>query len=194
MASYLGNREYELISAMQKFIRRSMEREAGRAFFELATSGGTFRIALNRLKVIAHEDVGMGDPDSALYALRCIDDAADWHSRGNDAWRLAAANAILALARARGSRVAEHFQAAVRGQNAQEGGVVVPDYALDMHTRRGKKMGRGLEHFFTEAAKMEPSDLDPTYQEEAQEVDRSGILNRPKANNRDSQDGGPSLF
>ena len=31
-----------------------------------------------------------------------------------------------------------------------------PDYALDMHTMKGKAMGRGLDHFREEGAKLVP--------------------------------------
>jgi hypothetical protein len=30
----------------------------------------------------------------------------------------------------------------------------IPDYALDMHTMKGKAMGRGLDHFRKEGAKL----------------------------------------
>ena len=32
----------------------------------------------------------------------------------------------------------------------------IPDYALDMHTMKGKAMGRGLDHFRSEGAKLVP--------------------------------------
>ena len=32
----------------------------------------------------------------------------------------------------------------------------IPGYALDMHTMKGKAMGRGLEHFRSEGAKLVP--------------------------------------
>jgi hypothetical protein len=36
--------------------------------------------------------------------------------------------------------------------------VGIPDYALDKHTSRGKKMGRGLKHFIEEGAKLNNTD------------------------------------
>ena len=33
---------------------------------------------------------------------------------------------------------------------------VIPDYALDLHTRRGQEMGRGLRHFLLEGAQVAP--------------------------------------
>jgi len=35
-------------------------------------------------------------------------------------------------------------------------GPVIPDYALDMHTADGKKLGRGLRHFLEEGAQVAP--------------------------------------
>jgi len=32
----------------------------------------------------------------------------------------------------------------------------IPDYALDMHTRRGAGMGRGFDHFLKEASRVHP--------------------------------------
>ena len=32
----------------------------------------------------------------------------------------------------------------------------MPDYALDMHTRRGREMGRDVYHFLTEASRVIP--------------------------------------
>ena len=30
----------------------------------------------------------------------------------------------------------------------------IPDWAFDMHTRRGKSMGRGLDYFYSESCKI----------------------------------------
>ena len=37
----------------------------------------------------------------------------------------------------------------------------IPDYALDMHTMKGKAMGRGLNHFREEGAKLIPEPTEP---------------------------------
>ena len=33
---------------------------------------------------------------------------------------------------------------------------VIPDWALDQHTTEGRRMGRGLDHFRSEGAKLVP--------------------------------------
>ena len=44
----------------------------------------------------------------------------------------------------------------------------IPDYALDMHTMKGKAIGRGLDHFRKEGAKlMPPPTGDDPYEAEA---------------------------
>jgi hypothetical protein len=44
----------------------------------------------------------------------------------------------------------------------------IPDYALDMHTMKGKAMGRGLDHFRKEGAMLIPEPTEPDlYVEEA---------------------------
>ena len=44
----------------------------------------------------------------------------------------------------------------------------IPDYARDMHTMKGKAMGRGLDHFRSEGAKLIPPPTgDDEYEAEA---------------------------
>ena len=44
----------------------------------------------------------------------------------------------------------------------------IPDYALDMHTMKGKAMGRDLKHFRSEGAKLVPPPIaDDPYENEA---------------------------
>lgn len=173
MSFQMSERTWELISAMQKFVRRGMELDAGQAFFELSDTGA-HHIAVNRLKVIAHEDVGLGDAAACLLALRAIDDCQAWYAKKNGAWRLAISNAILALCRAKKSRESDHYQAAVRGANVA-GRVEIPDYALDKHTRRGKAKGRGLDHFRKEGTLLNPEHHDH-YEDAAYEAWESGKL------------------
>lgn len=43
---------------------------------------------------------------------------------------------------------------------------VIPDIALDKHTKRGRKMDRGSKHFFEEATKVIPKlEVDNNYRE-----------------------------
>ena len=116
-----------------------------------------------------------------MFALRACDDAKEWYAKRNGAWRLAASNAILALAEAWKTRKSDHFQAAMRGRN-MKAPPAVPDWALDKHTRKGKEMGRGFEHFKTVGSHLEGERDEDPWREEAFRVWESGVLDGPPMN------------
>lgn len=176
----LPDRFYETISAMQKSVRRGMEVEAGRYFFEMAEAG-FYSLAVNRLRVIAYEDVGLSDSQAVMFVETALQQASAWYKGKNGAWRLAASNAILALCRAQKTRLADHFTAVCLGRNA-ENLLEIPDYALDKHTRKGRMMGRGLDHFRQEGALLtNRANIPDPYEEEAYAVWNSGILEKAPA-------------
>ena len=83
--------------------------------------------------------------------------------------RLMVGNAIRLMCRAPKSRAGCHFGAAIGLRSMLEDfAPEIPDYALDMHTLKGKAMGRGLDHFRREGAKLvpPPTGRDP-YEDEA---------------------------
>ena len=43
----------------------------------------------------------------------------------------------------------------------------IPDFALDMHTIKGKEMGSGLDHFRKEGAKLVPEPTADPYEDDA---------------------------
>jgi hypothetical protein len=78
-------------------------------------------------------------------------------------------NAIRMMCRAPKSRAGCHFSSAIGLRETLEKFVpTVPDFGTDMHTLKGRKMGRGLAHFRAEGAKLvpPPTDDDP-YEAEA---------------------------
>jgi replication-associated recombination protein RarA len=170
------NMLYERMSAMQKCIRRSMVDDAGFWFFAMCEEGFT-KAALNRLRIIAHEDIGTAAIPELMFALRCIDDAVMMFEAKNDGWRLPAANAVMTLAQCPKSRAADTFQCVCRGRYIQNRNKEIPDFAYDKHTRKGRKMGRGFDHFFKEGAKLVPEYHDP-WEKEAITYWMSGIFDK----------------
>ena len=82
---------------------------------------------------------------------------------------MAVGNAIRMMCRAPKSRAGDHFEAAIGLASLLEGKKpTIPDWAHDMHTATGKRMGRGVEHFRTEGTKLVPAPkaADP-YEDEA---------------------------
>ena len=66
-------------------------------------------------------------------------------------------NAIRMMCRSPKSRAGCHFAAAIGLRSMLEDfAPTIPDYALDQHTLKGKAMGRGLDHFRSEGAKLIP--------------------------------------
>ena len=71
--------------------------------------------------------------------------------------RLMIGNAIRMVCRSPKSRAGCHFAAVIGLREQIEGFVpTVPDFANDMHTVEGKHMGRGLDHFRKEGARLIP--------------------------------------
>ena len=165
---------FECMSAMQKCIRRGLEREAMEFACELGhTTKGFATIVTNRLQVISHEDVGIGDPAIIPLVRACCEQARQFYSPkdvGN--WRMMIGSAIRAMARAPKSREGDHFHAAVGLRHQLLDKVPeIPDWALDAHTARGRKLGRGLDYFRAESTRLEPAPEQPDpYEAEAYEM------------------------
>jgi replication-associated recombination protein RarA len=145
------------LSAMQKSIRRGLEKEAMEFAVELMHSGKGFHsMVCNRLEVTCHEDL------DTLAASR------ERYSKSIGKARLMVGNAIRAMGRSPKSRAGCHFAAAIGPRSMLEGyAPEIPDWARDMHTMKGKAMGRGLNHFREEGAKLipEPTESDPFIEE-----------------------------
>jgi hypothetical protein len=78
-------------------------------------------------------------------------------------------SAIRLMCRARKSREGDHFAAAIGLRSLLEGfAPTIPDWANDQHTLAGCKLGRGLDHFRKEGAKLiPPPTADDAYEDEA---------------------------
>jgi replication-associated recombination protein RarA len=166
-----GHDPFWCISAMQKCIRRSLEREAMEYAAELLASSKAFcTMACNRLQVISHEDIDcIHNPEVVTFvATACEQARAMW--KEDFVWTslMFVGNAIRMMARAQKSREGDHFQAAV-GLPIVEGmrKLEFPDWAHDMHTSKGKKLGRGLDHFREVATQLVPDVEGDEYEDEA---------------------------
>jgi replication-associated recombination protein RarA len=158
------------LSAMQKCIRRGMEREAMQFAVELMHTSKQFHtMVCNRLEIISHEDIDTGaDPIIVLFVKAAMDQARAWYDPDKlGKSRMAIGNAIRVMARAQKSREGDHFQVAVGLRSELEGFVpTIPDWAYDMHTIEGQKRGRGLDHFRQEGALLDSRPEQPDRYEE----------------------------
>ncbi|MBI4331419.1 MAG: hypothetical protein HY673_09080 [Chloroflexi bacterium] len=142
----------EVASSLQKAIRRANEADALYWAVELDISGfGEY--LWKRLRVMSSEDIGLAEPmmPSAIRAL--YDSWSELHKKKDPGERLFIIHAVLLLVRARKSRLVDNCLIASYGNHPA--GKAIPDYALDKHTLKGKKLGRGFNHFFEVGARLE---------------------------------------
>jgi hypothetical protein len=151
----------EVASALQKSIRRGLENDALHWATELDLAGQAAH-AWKRLKIIACEDVGLGDPLAVvvIHALSELwvdlkkTETADRHPQ-----RLPFIQAVRYLALAPKSRTNDNalvtFYLGTRDSRA------IPDYALDRHTAAGRRRGRGWQHFHDTASHIENPSGEP---------------------------------
>lgn len=144
---------FEAMSAMQKAIRRNEMETA--YYFALKIEEFNPLMLWNRLQVIVSEDIGNANPSlpSTFDTLR------NWYYKEMDAGKsgvLQLAHIISLMATGPKSRDSDNLASYVYNRVYYEGDYMpVPDYAFDKHTLKGKMMGRGREHFWTEAVKLD---------------------------------------
>ena len=163
-----GYKYDETISALQKMIRRGDEVEAMYWAIELEEH---FNTALwDRLEVISHEDIGITSMEVIVFVRTCKQQYMEFLSKESGSRRLMLSNAILALCRARKTRVADHFNISCYRRLPEERREI-PDVAKDVHTRIGETLSRGWDHFFENGTILKeglPLDSDP-YRESAED-------------------------
>ncbi len=158
----------EVISSLQKEIRRGNTENAALLAYEmLSTSAEMEEYLWGRLQVISVEDVGYGN----LNAPILIETLYQMHfriARPRGDRYLFAIHAVRVLCQSQKERGSDDLNNWVNQAIEQKGVLpVIPDYAIDMHTRRGQEMGRDYFHFLMEASKVMPEmpDRDFTYRD-----------------------------
>ncbi len=147
----------EVISALQKSIRRGLTDNALLLAWEMyATSPEMEEMLWSRLVVISVEGVGLGNPNAPVL----IETLFGMHKRyprpQHDRF-LFAAHAIRVMASGPKDRTTDDMvnwakNAIALGEALPE----IPDFALDMHTRRGQELGRDYRWFVEEASRVAP--------------------------------------
>jgi replication-associated recombination protein RarA len=165
-----GHESAEVVSALQKCIRRGQVDQALHWAVELDRSGyGAW--CWKRLRIICSEDVGPAWPEGPATIDALYRTWLDLRKKADDKqapWRLQLVHAVYLLASAPKSRVVDwalitHYAADAPKRD-------IPDVALDKHTARGKRLKRGWSHFFdagTVLSPHAPQDLEADYRERA---------------------------
>jgi replication-associated recombination protein RarA len=165
-----GYDHYELLSALQKSIRRGLEYEAVHFAVELEEFNPT--MLWNRLRLMACEDVGPANPLMPVFIDVMQKNYLTEKSKlGENSYKLYLVNAVVCLCFSQKSRISDDLLNVVYMEREKEGKTLpIPEYALDKHTARGKAMGKGIEDFFAEGNKLENEAFSNHYTERAKEL------------------------
>jgi replication-associated recombination protein RarA len=135
---------------MQKCIRRGLEEEALFWATELDLAGyGAY--VWKRLQIIASEDIGLADANVCVQVRALYENWVEQRKnapqeRRNVTGRIFLVHAILICARSMKSRMVD--TATITMYEAERPQREIPDFALDMHTSKGRGAMRGVDHFF----------------------------------------------
>lgn len=156
----------ELISALQKSIRRGLVENAVLVAYELYASGEDCEDQVwRRLEIISVEDIGMGRPEAPVI-VRTLDEFRQRAARESPDRLIYLVHAVRLLALSPKDRTSDEM--ATWARRAVGDGTARPEVSddfLDMHTRRGQAMGRDFRHWFTKGAVVanEVPNRDTTY-------------------------------
>tara|TARA_Y100000310_G_C20642558_1_gene794781 strand:+ start:450 stop:1079 length:630 start_codon:yes stop_codon:yes gene_type:complete len=145
---------FEVSSSFQKSIRRGLEEDAMYWATEFIESG--FETYLwKRMFIMVSEDVGLANANlpnqfqSLHYSYNLLKKAKARE------YKLPIYHCILLLVRSKKSRLIDWASGRFQdGYYFRENDKEIPDYALDMHTRRGKSFGKGIVDFFQSGCKL----------------------------------------
>lgn len=146
---------FEVSSAMQKAIRRADAAVAGYFALELWTSGYRDYVWKRLFTISAEDCYGVITKEiEALWQGHELVNKGSKKPKG----RIFVSKAVILLCECRKCRDADHLQNFIYDkllidadewlEDVRQNPIPIPSYTFDVHTRRGKKMGRTKEEFF----------------------------------------------
>ena len=146
----------EIISCLQKSIRRAMVEEACQYAYELYVSGPVFLEKMwRRLLTISVEDIGFGNLNAAVQVNTMNEMRKNFPYDDGDQ-PMYFIHAIRILCESEKDRSSDYLKNIIIKEAAMGKKPEILDVALDKHTKRGQEMGRGSKHFFEEGTKVIP--------------------------------------
>lgn len=159
----------EIISMLQKSIRRGLEHNALCAAYEMYITSPQFEDKMwRRLLSISVEDIGFGDVHAPelIYTLYCMRKEFLYQDGDRPMFFV---HAIRYLCRQKKERSSDNIKNMVIKDFAHGRTLQVPEYAYDLHTRKGREMGKTELDFLTDSSKVIPQlegeDIKKIYQE-----------------------------
>ena len=157
----------ELVSCLQKSIRRADHETACRAAYEMYITSEQFEDKMwRRLNAISVEDIGFGNPyaPSVVHTLDCIRKKFPYSDGDRPLFFVQAIRFLCAQKKERSS---DCLKGIIQNEFYYGYKLEIPDYAYDMHTGKGRAMGRDIVDFLDIRSKVTPlvEDYDPTYEQ-----------------------------
>ena len=144
-----------VISALQKSIRRGLTEEAVAVAYEMYITSEQFEDQLwRRLQAISVEDVGFGDL-SAPVLINALNQMRQNFPYTDGDRPIFFVHAIRYLAAAKKDRTSDNLKNIIKTEFQYGRQPIIPDFALDMHTEKGRAMGRDFKHFLAEGSRVE---------------------------------------
>lgn len=146
---------FEASSAFQKAIRRCDEDQALFWMAEFYDSGKA-EYLWKRMMIMTAEDIGLAEPSMHTH-IRELYQSFQWMLEKNDkkkSERLFLTQAVLMMVRCRKSRLVD-WALNVAWDAHFETEMDIPDYAIDIHSRKGKAMGKTINNFLNEGSHLE---------------------------------------
>lgn len=146
----------EVTSSLQKCIRRGQEDLA--LFFAFELGEGYDDYLWRRLMVIASEDIGIADNFAAVLVQSLYQSAQVLNAKEKNKLKdyLQISHAVLYMCRTPKTRIVDLFGCYVTSRRERGWRPEVPDVGVDMHTKRGRDMGRSSFDFCSEGSKVVP--------------------------------------
>lgn len=146
----------EIISALQKSIRRGLEEEAAVVAYEMYITSPEFEEKLwRRLQAISVEDIGFGNINAPVL-INALNQMRNNFPYNDGDRPIFFVHAVRYLCQCEKERSSDCLKNVIIKEFEQGRKPVIPDFALDMHTERGREMGRDFIHFLEEASKVYP--------------------------------------
>lgn len=161
----------EIISSLQKSIRRGKVEEACEFAYELyITSPVLLEKLWRRLLTISVEDIGFGNLNASVYVQNLNEMRKNFPYDDGDQ-PIFFIHAIRILCSGEKDRSSDLLKNIIIKGFAMGKIPEVPDIALDKHTKRGIEMGRGSMHFLKEASIVIPQlKVDNDYKERYEKI------------------------
>lgn len=146
----------EIISMLQKSIRRGIEKDALMAAYEMYITSPQMEDKMwRRLLVICAEDIGFGDPMISILVESLNRMRKEFLYNEGDR-SIFFVHAIRCMCKCKKERSNDYIKTLITQDFENDCPLTVPEYALDMHTEKGREMGRDIIHFYKEASRVIP--------------------------------------